>query len=66
MLDGAPCHRSELVKDHLQEKNVDALEWPGNSPDLLLIENLWHMIKIKAKDQHLTSVELLKTAMKIV
>ena len=37
--DGAPCHRSKLMKNYLQKKNVDALDWPGNNQHLKLIEN---------------------------
>ena len=68
MHDGAPCHRAKLVKNFLQENNVDILDWPGNSPDLPvnLIENLWQMMKNEVVDQHPTRMESLKTAIKIV
>lgn len=66
MHDGAPCHRSKLVKSYLQEKNVAVLDWPGNSPDLNPIENLWQVMKNKVADQHPPSIESLKTAIKIV
>ena len=43
--DGAPCHRSRLVKEFLREKNVRTIPWPGNSPDLNPIENAWNIMK---------------------
>ena len=66
MHDGAPCHRAKSVKSFLREKNIDFLDWPGNSPDLNPIENLWHVMKNKVADQHPTNIESLTTAIKIV
>jgi hypothetical protein len=50
--DGAPCHKSKKVMDHLKEfkKEFDILDWPGNSPDLNPIENCWSHMKRKLKD----------------
>ena len=55
MQDGAPCYRSKLVGDFLKMKNIKTLDWPGNSPVLNPIENLWAILKDKAIDEHLTS-----------
>ena len=66
MHDGAPCHKAKPVKSFLQEKNVDMLDWPGNSPDLNPIENLWHVMKNEVADQQPTGMESLKTTIKIV
>ena len=38
--DVTPCHRSKVVKKFLEQKRIEMLEWPGNSPDLNPIENL--------------------------
>ena len=45
MHDDAPCHRSKIVKKFLEENYVTALDWPGNSPDLNSIKNLWAKMK---------------------
>ena len=29
MHDGAPCYRSKVVKNFLQQKSIQMLEWPG-------------------------------------
>lgn len=51
MHDGAPCHRSKLVSDYLNEKKIEKLAWPGNSPDLNPIENLWAVLKKKVAER---------------
>ena len=34
MHDGAPAHKSKVVKAFLDEQNIEVLDCPGNSPDL--------------------------------
>lgn len=43
--DLAPCHTSRPVRKFLDDKNVEVLPWPGNSPDMNPIENLWAIVK---------------------
>jgi len=62
MYDGAPCHRAKIVTDFLKTKNINLLEWPGNSPDLNLIENFWVELKNRVAEKHPTSLpSLIKT-----
>jgi transposase len=42
--DNAPIHTSHQAKEYLAEANIDVLEWPANSPDLNIIEDIWAYI----------------------
>ncbi len=46
--DGAPCHLSAVVTNWPKQQDVEVLgPWPGSSPDLNPIENLWVHMKQK-------------------
>ena len=55
MQDGAPCHTAKLITNYLREQGVQLLSWPGNSPDMNPIENVWGFIKGKLARQTITT-----------
>lgn len=61
MQDGAPCHTARSVKTYLREENIPLLDWPGNSPDMNPIENVWELMKREvAKDTVTTRTKLIE------
>lgn len=45
MEDGAPCHKARTTTTWKEEQGIRILPWPGQSPDMNPIENVWHIIQ---------------------
>ena len=53
--DNAPIHRARVEKEHMVETVLHGMEWPAQSPDLNIIENVWHRIKHELQNMFKTS-----------
>ncbi|KAG0714034.1 Transposable element Tcb2 transposase [Chionoecetes opilio] len=57
--DGAPAHTAKSVTKWLDYCMVPFIkDWPGNSPDLNPIENLWHMVKKDLQGKDVSSIPI--------
>ena len=45
MDDNAPVHGAHTVKNYKDQNEVTSIEWPAQSPDLNIIENIWLYMK---------------------
>ena len=59
--DGASCHTANIVKSWFEFVNIEYIQdWPGNSPDLNPIENLWAIMKEELRGRDTSSLPKLE------
>lgn len=63
MQDGAPCHTAKICTRYLVGEGVRLLLWPGNSPDMNPIENVWGFVKKMLAQQTLNTHQQLIAAL---
>lgn len=55
MHDGAPSHKGREVTRFLDDHGIEVLPWPGNSPAMNPIDNLWAILKSQTKKKTITN-----------
>ena len=54
----APAHNSIYSKTWFSENGLEILEnWPPNSPDINIIENVWSLLKKRVFQRHPKNIE---------
>ena len=61
-----PCYRTRAVKQFLEQKNAQVPNWLGNSPNLILIENLLNLMKAKIAEKYFSNLDELQQVIKKV
>jgi transposase/transcriptional regulator with XRE-family HTH domain len=58
--DNARVHTAKKITKFLKEENIMVVKWPGNSPDIAPIENLWGLMKCQLERKDIRSISKLR------
>ena len=58
--DNARVHTAKKITKFLKEENIDVIKWPGNSPDIAPIENIWGLMKSLMERKDISSIAKLR------
>ncbi len=59
--DNAKPHTAAITSAWLRSRRVRVMNWPVCSPDLSLIENMWHIIKLRIRQRRPQTLQQLET-----